>query len=62
MNKEVEAASANIAAIAKGLESFINRPENYNSFASTLMESVIVELDKQASAIRELEYMYGFQI
>lgn len=59
-NKEIEVASANIAAIAKGLESFINKPENYNSFASSLMESTIRELEKQASNIREIEYMYGF--
>lgn len=57
---EMEAASANIAAIAKGLESFINRPENYNSFASKLMEQSIRELEKQAETIRELDYMYGF--
>ena len=59
-NKEIEVASANIAAIAKGLESFINKPENYNSFASSLMEHTIRELEKQVSNIREIEYMYGF--
>ena len=59
-NKEIETASANIAATAKSLETFINKPENYNSFASSLMEDVIRELEKQASTIREIEYMYGF--
>lgn len=55
----MEAAYANIAATAQGLEKFINRPENYNSFASTLMEEVIRDLEKQASTLRELQYMYG---
>ena len=59
-NKEIETASANIAATAKGLETFINKPENYNSFASSLMEDVIRELEKQASTILEIEYMYRF--
>lgn len=58
-SKEMEAAYANIAATAQGLEKFINRPENYNSFASTLMEEVIRDLEKQASTLRELQYMYG---
>jgi seryl-tRNA(Sec) selenium transferase len=58
--KEMEAASANIATTAKALEAFINKPENYNSFASSLMEQVIKELEQQASAIREIEYMYRF--
>lgn len=56
----METASANIAATAKALESFINKPENYNSFASTLMEEIVKELHKQASNIHEIEYMYGF--
>ncbi len=57
---EIEAASANIAAIAKGLESFINKPENYNSFASSLMVEAIRELERQATTIQDLNYMYGF--
>ena len=59
-NKEIEAAIANIDATARGLESFINKPENYNSFASSLMEESIRELRKQASSINEIEYMYGW--
>ncbi len=57
---EIQAAIANIAATAKGLESFINKPENYNSFASTLMVEAIRELEKQAQNIHDIEYMYGF--
>lgn len=59
-NKEMEVASANIATTAKALENFINKPENYNSFASSLMEQVIRELERQADTIRSIEYMYGF--
>jgi len=59
-NQEMKAAIANIAASAKVLEDFINRPENYNSFASTLMEQAIRELQKQSRNIDEIEYMYGF--
>jgi hypothetical protein len=58
-NKEVENAYANIAATAKNLENFINRPENYNSFGSTLLVEIIKELNTQASNIKEIEYMYG---
>lgn len=56
----MEVASANIATTAKALENFINKPENYNSFASSLMEQVIRELERQADTIRSIEYMYGF--
>lgn len=56
--KELEAASANIVATANGLEKFINKPENYNSFASSLMEAAIRELKLQADTIEQLEYMY----
>jgi hypothetical protein len=59
-NETMQVASANIAITAKTLENFINKPENYNSFASSLMEEVIRELEKQAINIREIEYMYGF--
>ena len=59
-SKEMQAASANIAATAKILEKFINEPQNYNSFASSLMLDVIKELETQASNIKEIEYMYGF--
>lgn len=57
-SKEMEAACANIAATARGLKGFINKPENYNSFACSLMEDVVRQLERQASTIRELEYMY----
>jgi len=58
-NNEIKAAIANISATTKMLESFINKPENYNSFASSLMETAIREIQKQAEAIHEIEYMYG---
>lgn len=58
-NKEVENAYANIAATAQKLENFINKPENYNSFGSTLLIEIIKELKIQASNIQEIEYMYG---
>jgi hypothetical protein len=57
-HQEMKAASANIVAIAKGLENFIDRPENYNSFASSLIEETIRELKKQASYIDDLDYMF----
>lgn len=59
-NKEIDAAIANITATAKILETFINKPENYNSFASSLMQETINELERQASAIHEINYMYGW--
>jgi hypothetical protein len=59
--QEMQSASANIAATATVLEAFINKPENYNNFASSLMVQVIRELNKQAINIREIEYMYGWQ-
>lgn len=58
-NKEMIAASANIAATAKALEKLINEPRHYNSFGSSLMEEVIRQLEIQSSTIREIEYMYG---
>lgn len=58
-SKEVETACANIAATANSLQKFINKPENYNSFASSLLQETVRELQKQASSIREIEYMYG---
>ena len=58
-SNEMKTACANIAATAKSLEKFINKPENYNSFASSLMEQTIRELKKQASYIKDIDYMYG---
>ena len=58
-NKEMIAASANIAATAKALKKLINEPKHYNSFGSSLMEEVVRQLEIQASNIREIEYMYG---
>jgi len=58
-NKEMEAACANIAATAKSLESFINKPENYNRYGSWLLEDVVKELEKQVTSIREVQYLYG---
>jgi hypothetical protein len=58
-NKEMKAASANIAATAKALEKLINEPKHYNSFGSSLMEEVVRQLEIQACNIREIEYMYG---
>ncbi len=58
-NKEMIAASANIAATAKALDKLINEPKHYSSFGDSLMEEVVRQLEIQARNIREIDYMYG---
>ncbi len=56
--KIIEQAIANIAATSEALEKYCNDPRNYNSYASHLLESMSLELNKKARDLEEINYLY----
>lgn len=54
----IEEAIANIASASKALEKYCNDPENYNLFASHLLDKITWELRKRADDLREINYLY----
>jgi hypothetical protein len=59
-NTVIKEAIANMASTSAALEKFCNDPKNYNSFGSQMLEHMSWELSKQASQLKEIDYMYGF--
>lgn len=55
----IEQAINNIAATSAALETFCNDPRNYNVHTSQLLERMSWELHKQASDLRDINYLYG---
>jgi hypothetical protein len=59
-NKVISDAIANMAATSEALDKFCNDPKNFSTYGSQLLEQMSWELHKQASELKEFEYMYGF--
>lgn len=52
-------AVANITATSVALEKYCNDPKNYNSYTAELLERMACELHKQATELKEINYLYG---
>lgn len=49
----------NLELMSKTLEKVANKPENYNTDWAYYLEQMSWSLHKQASELRELEYLFG---
>jgi hypothetical protein len=57
--KIIEEACANIASISETIEEYCNDPKNRCSpYAANLLERMAWQLQKNADALREINYLY----